>query len=258
MEWLCWIDSDFKVVFIENMWSLVPRQTIIESDILRGITDYHSHILPDVDDGVSTVGKACELLSFYEALGIRKVWLTPHIMEDYPNETDILRSRFQEFSGYYAQHSENPISLFLASENMIDSLFISRLNKDDLLPIMDSRHLLVETSCFTPPFNFVKQLEQIIHRGYIPVLAHPERYHYLSTMQEYEDLCHVRIKLQLDMASIVGGYGEEVRCKALKLLQKGYYSFIGTDIHHLESFMKWINVPVKKTVLKTLQSLIDK
>lgn len=97
-----------------------------------------------------------------------------------------------------------------------------------------------------------------MNKGYTLILAHPERYHYLSTMQEYEELYHRGIKLQLDMASIVGAYGEEARSKALALLQKGYYSLIGTDVHHKETFVKWINIPVQKTVLKKMKYLIDK
>ncbi|WP_373135850.1 tyrosine-protein phosphatase [Phocaeicola plebeius] len=239
------------------MWSLFSRETIAESDILKGVTDYHSHILPGVDDGVMTTEEAFELLSVYEELGIRTIWLTPHVMEDYPNKTDILRERFKSFSICYNQYSQNPVTLCLASENMVDSLFMHRLGKEDLLPIIDSKHLLIETSCYIPPFNFTKLLEQIIHKGYIPVLAHPERYCYLSAMQEYEELHHAGVRLQLDMASIVGAYGEDVRCKALALLQKGYYSLIGTDTHHLESFMKWINIPVKKTVLKSLRYIMN-
>lgn len=239
------------------MFSSFVRQSIVDSGILQGMTDYHSHILPGVDDGVLSVEKAFELLSFYEELGIRKVWLTPHIMEDYPNKTDMLRDRFKDLFTYYTQRSKNPMTLCLASENMIDLLFINRLNEDDLLPIIDSKTLLVETSYYIPPFNFIKQLQQIIHRGYTPVLAHPERYHYLSRMKEYEELYYAGIRLQLDMASIAGAYGDNVRCKALALLQNGYYSLVGTDTHNLESFIKWINIPVKKTVLKSLRYIMN-
>lgn len=240
------------------MWSFICRQTIAESGLLDGITDYHSHILPGVDDGVSTSDKAFELLAFYEELGIRNVWLTPHIMEDYPNETDILRQQFENFYTEYTRCSKNPIALSLASENMLDSLFMQRLSRNDLLPIIDSSHLLVETSYYIPPFHFKELLELVTYKGYTLILAHPERYHYLSTMQEYEELYYRGIKLQLDMASIVGAYGEEARNKALALLQKGYYSLIGTDVHHWETFMEWINIPVKKSVLKKMKYLIDK
>lgn len=239
------------------MWSLFSRQTIAESGILDGMTDYHSHILPGVDDGIQTFEKALEILTLYEELGIRKVWLTPHIMEDYPNRTNGLRERFNELSAYYIRSSKAPVTLFLASENMIDSLFMHRLNKDDLLPIIDSQHLLVETSYYIPPFNLIKLLEQIIYKGYTPILAHPERYYYLSNIHEYEDFCSVGVRLQLDLASIVGVYGEDVRRKALTLIQKGYYSLVGTDIHDHKSFVEWINIPVKKKILKSLSCLTN-
>ena len=45
------------------MWSLFSRETIAESDILKGVTDYHSHILPGVDEGVMTTEEAFALLS---------------------------------------------------------------------------------------------------------------------------------------------------------------------------------------------------
>ena len=93
-----------------NMWSLFSKQTIAESNILNGMTDYHSHVLPGVDDGVSTSEKAFELLAFYEELGIRHVWLTPHIMEDYPNKTGILRQHFKNFCTEYIRYSKNPIT----------------------------------------------------------------------------------------------------------------------------------------------------
>lgn len=179
-------------------------------------------------------------------------------MEDYPNKTGILRQHFKNFCTEYIRYSKNPITLSLASENMLDSLFMQRLSGNDLLPIIDSSHLLVETSYYISPFHFKELLEQIMNKGYTLILAHPERYHYLSTMQEYEELYHRGIKLQLDMASIVGAYGEEARSKALALLQKGYYSLIGTDVHHKETFVKWINIPVQKTVLKKMKYLIDK
>ena len=63
---------------------------------LAGMTDWHSHILPGVDDGVQTMAKSLEILSAYETMGIREVWLTPHIMEDVPNTTAMLQTRFKE------------------------------------------------------------------------------------------------------------------------------------------------------------------
>lgn len=71
------------------------------------------------------------ILEEMERLGVRKVWLTPHIMEDIPNETVDLQQKFQELKQMY----HGKIELALAAEYMMDNLFEERLEKDDLLPL---------------------------------------------------------------------------------------------------------------------------
>lgn len=240
------------------MWSFFPRQTLADSGILNGMTDYHSHILPGVDDGIPALGEAIKTLKLYEDLGIRNLWLTPHVMEDYPNRTTILRQQFSDFSNAYAHQSgTNPIKLFLAAENMLDLLFLQRFEEEDILPIIDGRHLLIETSYYNPPFGFDNLLLQIAGKGYTPVLAHPERYRYMS-MCDYKELHKKKIKFQLDITAVVGAYGDEIQIKALALLKQGYYSMVGSDIHSLDSFVKWMNIPVKKSLLDSLRLLINR
>ena len=132
------------------MWPFRKRISLKDSGIFKNFTDCHSHILPGVDDGVQTMEEALEILRLYEELGIKSVWLTPHIMEDMPNTTLHLRERYAELQATYS----GPIKLHLASENMLDNLFEERLEKNDLLPLGESGdHLLVETSYFNPQFN---------------------------------------------------------------------------------------------------------
>ncbi len=240
------------------MWSFFSHRTLADSDILNGMTDYHSHILPGVDDGIPTWGEAIKTLKLYENFGIRNLWLTPHIMEDYPNRTETLRQQFSDFSRAYTLESgANSIALSLAAENMLDPLFLQRLDEDNMLPIIDGRHLLIETSYYNPPWGFDNLLMRITQKGYIPLLAHPERYRYMS-MGNYKELHERGIKFQLDLTAVVGAYGEEIRKKALVLLKKGYYSIVGSDMHNFDSFVRWMNVPVKKSLLDALQLLINR
>ena len=111
------------------MWPFRKRIPLKDSGIFKNFTDCHSHILPGVDDGVQTMEEALEILRLYEELGIKSVWLTPHIMEDMPNTTLHLRERYAELQATYS----GPIKLHLASENMLDNLFEERLEKNDLL-----------------------------------------------------------------------------------------------------------------------------
>ena len=70
--------------------------SLADSGILKGMSDCHSHILPGVDDGVSDIQKSIEILAYMESVGISQVWCTPHIMDDYPNQTDVLQAKFAQ------------------------------------------------------------------------------------------------------------------------------------------------------------------
>ena len=221
------------------------KKTLRESGIFEGFTDYHTHILPGVDDGIKTMEEAIRVLEEYESLGIKKVWLTPHIMEDYPNATEDLKSRFEELKN----HWQGKIELALASENMLDSLFEERLSTNNFLPVGDrGDHLLVETSYYTPPYAMDDLLEEARKLGYYIVLAHPERYRYMNE-KDYKKLKEKGIKFQLNLLSLAGAYGMEAKKKAEWLLSHGCIDMSGTDIHHLESFINFIDTKKYKNIL---------
>lgn len=213
-------------------WPFQQKQTLAESGILRGMTDYHSHLLPGVDDGVQTAEESLEILRLYEQLGIREVWFTPHIMEDIPNTTAGLRSRFEQFQKCYTGN----IRLHLAAEYMLDNLFKERLAHRDLLPIgEEGNHLLVETSYFNPPMDLYGMMEKIKSAGFIPVLAHPERYTYMGE-KDYRRLKETGVMFQSNLPSLVGGYGNPVKKKVEELYSKAMINLYGTDTHTLSSF----------------------
>ena len=198
---------------------------------LEGFTDMHSHILPGVDDGVETMEESLEILDLYQQMGVKQVWLTPHIMEDVPNTPEKLRTRFNELKQAY----QGSIELHLAAENMIDSLFLSRLEANDVLPIGPAGNmLLVETSYFSSPIRFDQTIEKIKSKGYFPLLAHPERYNYIQSFKRYRELKEKGVRFQLNLMSLEGHYGPVVRDKARKLLSEGLYDFCGSDLHRKE------------------------
>ena len=98
-----------------TVWPFSKKTSI--ADLFAGATDHHSHILPGVDDGVENIDEAQNILATYERLGIKELWLTPHIMEDIPNTPEKLRTRFQELKAVY----KGNIQLHLAAEYMIDN-----------------------------------------------------------------------------------------------------------------------------------------
>lgn len=225
------------------MWPFNTPSTIEKSGILTGFTDWHSHILPGVDDGFQTLESSLEMLRAYENSGVRKVWLTPHIMEDYPNTTTDLRRRFEEFREAYG----GSIELRLASENMLDNLFEQRLEQRDFLPIgEEGTHLLVETSYINPPYGMEDMLEGLMKTGYTPVLAHPERYRYMDE-KDYVSLKERGILFQMNFVSLAGGYGETARRKAEWLLKQGMVDLTGSDIHRIKTYEHFKTLKPRKS-----------
>lgn len=236
-----------------GIWPFKKKiSTLEKSGIMREFTDWHSHILPGVDDGVPDMETALATLDAYGQLGVRRIWLTPHIMEDYPNTTDALRKRFAELKEAY----KGDIELNLAAENMLDSLFAERLEARDLLPIgKEGTHLLVETSYFNPPMDFDDMIDDIQSAGYYPVLAHPERYRYMN-QADYKDLRRRGVLFQLNMMSLVGMYGNTAREKAEWMLREGMAELTGTDIHRINATRKYLGTaPHSADSLKMLLAL---
>ena len=214
------------------MWPFKSIDNLGKSGMFEGFTDWHSHILPGVDDGIRTMEESLETLAAFEESGIKKVWLTPHIMEDCPNTTQSLRERFEELKEAY----KGNITLRLAAENMLDALFEERLNAGDLLPIGESgKYLLVETSYVNPPFGMDSMLEGIFNAGLTPVLAHPERYRYMDD-DNYHKLKRMGVLFQANYVSLLGGYGETARKRLEWLLKEGYINLTGSDVHRKFTF----------------------
>lgn len=228
------------------------KRSLLETGIFQGFTDWHSHILPGVDDGIKTMEDAIAVLEEYERMGFKKVWLTPHVMEDYPNETEDLKKRFEELKAAW----KGNVELALASENMLDNLFEERLEKNNFLPIgQDGSALLVETSYYTPPYAMDEMLEKARAKGYNLVLAHPERYRYMEE-KDYKKYKEKGLLFQMNILSLVGAYGESAKKKAEWLLSKDMVDFFGTDVHRLEAITGNVNMPLHKNVkTEKLQSV---
>ena len=229
---------------------LCPKQSIAESGVLKGSTDCHSHILYGVDDGIKTSEDSLAVLAYEESLGVKEVWCTPHIMEDLPNTTESLKARFEEFCNLY----KGPIKLHLAAEYMLDTVFEQRLNERDLLTMEDDT-LLVEVSVMAEPYDLVGMLNEIMSAGYHPLLAHPERYRYL-TEKDYDRLHELGVKFQLNLASVTGYYGPAAQNKASYILDKGWYSAKGSDCHRLRSIKdQYTRKELKKKTIQQLSSI---
>ena len=216
------------------MWHFSSKYNLLQSGIFNGWTDRHSHILPGVDDGIQSVKDSLAILTMYEQMGVKKVWLTPHIMEDCPNTPEKLKVRFEELESAY----QGKIELSLSAENMMDGLFVKRLEQGILMPYGDNQdELLIETSYVQPPMGMEGILRDMRKAGYTPVLAHPERYLYMDA-EKYENIKEMGVKFQLNVTSLIGAYGKQVKERAEYLLNEGYYNYSGSDAHSYHAIQR--------------------
>ncbi|TNE59136.1 MAG: histidinol phosphatase [Bacteroidetes bacterium] len=204
------------------------------SDFSRLETDMHSHLLPGIDDGVPDMAEAVEMVRALNALGYKRIITTPHIMsERYPNTAADIKAKATALKEA-VQKAEIPMEIHAAAEYFMDDHFGALMDKEELLTLDAERHVLVEVSFLHAPLAMEKYLFELQTKGYIPVLAHPERYpYYHNKLNEYKALKDAGCCFQLNILSITGHYGPDVQQAAQLLLKHKMVDYLGTDAHRM-------------------------
>ena len=198
--------------------------------------DFHSHILPGIDDGATDLDNAVELVSAMKGWGFEKITCTPHINALYPNKpSDIERAYDSLQAALEDRHID--IQLAMSAEyRLVPETWPEVLEKNWIMPIED-RYILTELPISKPEeMQWIKPLEEfrkLISMGLTPILPHPERYFYLShdELLRYVD---AGVVIQCNYGSLAGLYGTESRDIARSLVDEGIVTFYGTDMHNLK------------------------
>lgn len=195
-------------------------------------TDFHSHLIPAVDDGSPDIETSIRYIKDMVALGFTKIITTPHIMSDfYPNTSDKLREGFALLKNQL-EKEKIKVELEVAAEYFLDEHFEKLLEQNDILTFGDN-HVLIEMSFIEPNRNFHQIVFNLISKGYRPILAHPERYPYfVGSLDKLEEIKDMGCKLQVNLLSLTNYYGKAVNKLALQLFAKKMVDFVGTDLHH--------------------------
>lgn len=219
---------------------------LVDSGFFHDFADYHCHILPGVDDGVKTLEEALDTLDYLESLKVGRVVATPHVMNGMLNGLENIHQSFTLLCKRYG----GKIKLDLGAEYLLDSGF-QHCVEGGLL-YLDGDKVLVETYYLSAPSNLYDQLFNLSVTGNTPVIAHPERYVYM-THRDYHILKNKDYLFQLNLLSLSGYYGKPVSENAGYLLKQGMYDMAGTDLHNLKIFKKWIErFKITDTQLKML------
>lgn len=197
--------------------------------------DFHSHILPGLDDGATDLENSIELVTAMQKWGFERITCTPHITNKYLNNPETIRPVFENLQeALYVRGVE--VELKMSAEyRLIPETWPEVLEKNWLMPIED-RFILMELPIFNPKdIGDIKPLEEfrkVISSGLIPLLPHPERYFYLSR-RELMSYLEAGVKIQSNYGSFAGLYGDTAEQNARCLEEEGLVSYYGTDMHNL-------------------------
>lgn len=199
-------------------------------------TDIHSHLIPGIDDGSKSIDDSIKMIQGLMKFGYKKIITTPHIMSDmYPNTKEIITKGYERLK-IELENRNIDVEFEVASEYFLDEHFIELIEKGDLMTFGDDM-VLFELPFGQEPMDLNKTIFDMQMAGYIPVIAHPERYDYFhKNFSRYESLYQKDVILQVNINSLSGQYSNEVQKIAEKLIDRGLVKILGTDMHHQGHF----------------------
>jgi len=216
------------------MFGLFKRKEKIKKEITFDysdlMVDMHSHVLPGIDDGAQTVEDSIYLIRKMMALGIKKIVATPHIMIDYYKNTPETINAALDLLKAELKKEDIDIPIEAAAEHMFDEGFEDKVDNNQLM-VMPEGYVLFEFSFINKPNNAIPVIQKLKDKGYKPILAHPERYPYL-TIEELQNLRSWGCNMQLNTISLAGYYGAPTKKIAEELVDKQMVDFISSDMHH--------------------------
>lgn len=194
--------------------------------------DMHSHFIPGIDDGAKTMDDSIALIRAMKEMGYKTIITTPHVMIDYyPNTRQIIENGLTAVQNAVQQHNLD-IVVKAAAEYYIDEYFIRLLDTEPLLTVYNKEVLVEFSMLYEPPMLF-DVIFKMQAAGYHPIIAHPERYLFFhKNFNKYRELKDRGCLFQLNMLSITGHYGRNIKMIANDLLAKQLYDYCGSDMHH--------------------------
>ncbi|NUM32618.1 MAG: capsular biosynthesis protein [Bacteroidetes bacterium] len=209
------------------------KKTLTIDENLKIFVDFHSHLLPGIDDGCATLDESVENILELQSQGIKKIITTPHIFsEAYPNTPEIINEKLELLKSVLAE-KKIEIEITAAAEYYLDEWFCKNYKNLKLLTIKEN-HLLVETNYMEKPYFMEQILFDLQLDGYKIILAHPERYNYLlNDFRQFDKFFDTGILFQCNLLSFTGYYSPQIKKAALHLLKNKMIHLVGSDIHKL-------------------------
>jgi len=232
--------------FLSKLWK---KEGLADLSKLK--VDVHSHLIPGIDDGAATLDHSIGMIMAFADLGYQRLVTTPHVMlEGYVNTPEIILSGLGKVR-QAIQELKIPIEIDAAAEYYFDAGLIEKIENKKLLTF-GGNHVLFEFSFHQEPHFIDELIFAFKTHGYLPVLAHFERYGYYNSLEKAKELREKGVKIQLNLNSLSGHYGPQVQKQAEQMVKQKIVDLAGSDCHrieHLQILKKNLSKPMYHQLL---------
>lgn len=211
--------------------------------------DFHSHILPGIDDGSKNFNETLALIEEAKKAGFTKIISTSHYIDGYYECNEEERTKLID------QIKENVqgIGIYLGNEIYLTENIVKLIEDKKASSMNNTRYVLFELPMNNKPMNVQEVVYILLENGYIPIIAHPERYSFVQDDINFAlNLSDMGVLFQSNYGSAIGMYGKKAQKLQKQLLKLGVIQFLGTDVHKLGQVYE--KMP---KILKKLEKIIS-
>ncbi len=208
----------------------------VKSRLRSGFIDLHCHIIPGVDDGARDMDTAFAMVKLSYEEGIRTIVATPHYHQGKMlcGEEE-LKKRFEKFK-VWVQELFPELTILYGREVYMtyDAVEILEQSREAFC-ICGTRYILVEFHTTAEYSYMMNLLRHLIFMGYLPILAHIERYECLcGHVDRIVELRTLNVVIQVNALSVIGQSGRTIQKFIKKLIQERMVDIVATDAHTTE------------------------
>jgi protein-tyrosine phosphatase len=198
--------------------------------------DIHSHILFGVDDGAKTIEDSVNIIKEEISKGVTHIILTPHFKNKYIDiKLENIEQNYNALKEYILKNNMD-INIYMGNEIFFDSNYYEILEEGDFYSLANSKYILIEFDVSDIPKNIAEMCYDARIKGFIPIIAHVERYSTLyKDMDLLKEILNEGALLQVNASTVANKEDRESHRFANYLLKHELVSFIASDIHNLRS-----------------------
>lgn len=196
--------------------------------------DIHGHYAWDIDDGMPNKEDAYNALKLARLSNIETIIATPHIIPASHTIKDIneMKIRISELKLLANQFN---IEIYQGCELFLNHDCINSIHNKEFIPFENTHYLLVEFDV-RKELGTEDEVEDYLHEieviGYIPIIAHVERYFKNNLdLERVKELIDYGYVIQVNATSLLGIHGKKIKKNAYELLDNGLIHVIATDTH---------------------------